>query len=692
MSTAVEQLDAGRDYSDLLRAIARGPAAPPRFRGEAARVIPLDGQSLAVGSDLACDLVLSSDLVTPKHATIEPWPDGFAIHDGKSRTGTFVNGRGVIWSPLRPGDLVQIGPYLFHYQKTHLLWLKQSAALTLAGVNIRHAIGAQLLLDDVSLVARPGEFIGLLGPSGAGKTTLLNILSGNVPLARGQVLINGESLVDFPDRWRAQIGYVPQEDIVHLELTPRQAFRFAAKLRLPADASAEERSSHVEKTLDLLQLFERADLPIAKLSGGQRKRVSVGVELLGRPRLLFLDEPTSGLDPSTEAKLMATLRELAHQGRTVLCTTHIMENVDLFDRIAVLAPGGKLAYFGPPDEAQPFFEVDRFSRIYDRLDEKPPAQWQADFLTSPQAWRLRQDVAAERQARPFHQQEQPEPARRISSLTQWGLLSYRFLRTLLADPKTRLLLVAQPVIIGGLISLVFSDVRSLTFLLVIATVWFGCGLAAQQIVKERAILRRERRVALEWLPYLLSKFILLSLLTFVQALAMWAMVGNLRSLPGEIAWQLASLGLAAMNGVAFGLVISRFAATADSAAASVPLTLIPQIVLAGFLLPLPDMNPATKALANATPARWSYQLMDAAWLDGRRMDAELFKSSTVMYGMMNLYPDVDFKDMEKRKKFLDDHKDGRVEQSAASQFSMAVLLGLCAAQIAALTAAGSGKN
>ena len=348
----------GKRYSDLLRGLARTDALPPQFHGEVARIVPLEDATITLGSDADNDLVLPNDSITRHHAAIEPWPEGYAVHDAGSKTGTFINGRAVKWSGLRPGDLIQLGPYLFQFKKSFLLWLRQPAALTLAAVGLRHQAGSLTLLDQVNLVARPGEFVGLLGPSGAGKTTLLNALCGLVPAQQGQVLLNGAALYDQPGRWRRIIGYVPQEDIVHVELTPRQAFRYAARLRLPDATPNDERVTQVDKTLTLLELDQRADVPIHRLSGGQRKRVSVGVELIGRPRLLFLDEPTSGLDPSTEAKLMATLRELAHQGRTVLCTTHIMENVELFDRIAVLAPGGKLAYFGPPEEAQEYFDVE----------------------------------------------------------------------------------------------------------------------------------------------------------------------------------------------------------------------------------------------------------------------------------------------------------------------------------------------
>ena len=680
---AKEILEPGRDYSKLLRGLARTTLVPPQWRGDAARVVPLGGGPLSLGSDPANDLVIADPAIAARHAVVEPWPEGFAVHDTGSKSGTFVNGRAVKWSGLRAGDLIQLGPYLFQFKKTFLLWLRQPAALTLAAVGLRQQVGSLVLLDQVGLVARPGEFVGLLGPSGAGKTTLLNALCGLVPAQSGQVLLNGASLYDQPGRWRRLIGYVPQEDIVHLELTPRQAFEFAAELRLPAATPAEERQAEVDKTLALLELSARAEVRIDRLSGGQRKRVSVGVELIGRPRLLFLDEPTSGLDPSTEAKLMRTLRELAHQGRTVLCTTHIMENVDLFDRIMVLAPGGKVAYFGPPEEVQAYFEVDRFSNIYDRLEERDPEEWRADFLASAQAWPLKQDLAGERRPQAFDRPETQETGEPPGDFTQWLTLTRRFARTLLPG-RTAILLVAQPALIGGLIALVFDQLRPILFLLVVTSLWFGCSLAAQQIVKERPIVRRERRVVLDWLPYLASKFVLLFLVTLGQTLFMWALIGRFREPPGRLDWQLAALALASANGVAFGLVISALAANSDSATGAVPLTLMPQIVLAGVLLPLADMNRPTRLLSDVIPSRWCYRLLEGAWLVGHPIDAEIFRDVNVAAGVANLYPDYDFKIAEERKRFLDDHKDASMELSGRMPLAVGMLVGLCGLQLLAV--------
>src|SRR5262245_32623762 len=196
-----EILEGRKQYCDLLRRLAGAVPAPPRQRGEAVQVIPLYGAPISVGSDPACDLVLSDALIDGRHVVVEPWPEGYAVHDGHSSTGTFVNGRSIVWTGLRPGDLLQVGPYLFQFKKTYLLWLRQPAALTLAAIGLCHSVGDQLLLENISLVARPGEFIGLLGPSGSGKTTLLRALSGVVPAEQGQVLLNGAILYDQPERW-----------------------------------------------------------------------------------------------------------------------------------------------------------------------------------------------------------------------------------------------------------------------------------------------------------------------------------------------------------------------------------------------------------------------------------------------------------------------------------------------------------
>ncbi len=241
------------------------------------------------------------------------------------------------------------------------------------------------ILTDVSLSAHPGEFIGLLGPSGAGKSTLLNALNGFRPADTGRVLLNGTNLYKHYERFRALIGYVPQDDIVHKSLTAYKALFYAALLRFPLFGVPQKRENveqRVREVLRLLGLEEHRNTRIKRLSGGQRKRVSLGIELLTSPPLLFLDEPTSGLDPGLEERMMTLFRKLAHEGRTVIITTHIMESLELLDLVAILVKG-QLVFYGPPQFALRAFQVKEFSAIYVKLEQFEPTQLAKQFRVSP---------------------------------------------------------------------------------------------------------------------------------------------------------------------------------------------------------------------------------------------------------------------------------------------------------------------
>ncbi len=276
------------------------------------------------------------------------------------------------------GDLIHIGAYLFCFKGTHLVWLRQPQAPTLAALNLCRKAGDAVLLDDITLVLQPAEFIGLLGTSGAGKTTLLDALQGYQRADSGRVFLDGEPLYENYERLSHLLGYVPQADLVHAGLTSRHALEFACKLRLP-QMNTEERDRLIDETLAMLDLFEYANLAIGKLSGGQRKRVAVAIELLCKPGIIFLDEPSAGLDPGDQVRLMRTFKQLTELGKTIVCATRIMDDIDLFDKIAILAPAGKLAFFGTPAEAKTYFDIVKPIELYDRLEEKAPADWQQQF-------------------------------------------------------------------------------------------------------------------------------------------------------------------------------------------------------------------------------------------------------------------------------------------------------------------------
>jgi ABC-type multidrug transport system ATPase subunit len=229
------------------------------------------------------------------------------------------------------------------------------------------------ILHEVSFTAQPGQLIGVLGPSGSGKSTLLFAVSGFRPPKAGTVRMGPYKLPDDFEKVKELIGFVPQDDIVPTELKVERVLSYAADLRLP-DLDPEHRRHRVNGVIRTLGLSERKTLRVAKLSGGQRKRVSVGVELLTRPKVLFADEPTSGLDPALERSMMETLKELADDDRVVLVTTHIMSSLELFDRLLVLS-AGRVVYFGDSEGLKPYFEVDDFTKIYEQLQARSPEEW-----------------------------------------------------------------------------------------------------------------------------------------------------------------------------------------------------------------------------------------------------------------------------------------------------------------------------
>jgi ABC transport system ATP-binding/permease protein len=669
-------------FAQHIRRLARGEPAIPELHRELVRIIPMPHTSMTIGSGAEADLILHDLGVSPVHALVECDQGKLFLRDLHSATGTFVNGQRITRELLEMGDLVHIGAYLFCFKDTHLVWLRQPQAPTLAALNLCRRAGDTVLLDDITLVLQPAEFIGLLGASGAGKTTLLDALHGYHPAESGRVFLDGEPLYEKYERLSHLLGYVPQADLVHAELTTRQALDFVCKLRLP-QMNAEERGRLVDETLAVLDLFERANLAIGKLSGGQRKRVAVGVELLCKPGIIFLDEPTAGLDPGTEARLMRTLKQLTELGKTIVCTTHIMDNVDLFDRIAIMAAGGKLAFFGTPAEARKYFDIARPIELYDRLEEKSPADWQQQFRKSDEYKSVQALAAKERQPRPLAQQLQTQPAPAPSALAQWGTLTHRFARILCADFNTLGVALLQAVVMSNLICLVLREMPSIAFFLVVSALWFGCSGAAQQLVRERSIYHRERMVNLRLDAYLLSKFCLPGIIGAVQCVLMLAIV---RCWKDDVVWpiMLPTLILASWNGVAIGLIISALAGSADKATSIVPLSLLPQIILAGVLTPIADMNTATSVASHAIAARWANQAMEVSLFEGKTINADLMKDEANLRPLWNLHPDYDLGSVEGRQKFLQENDGKTIRRSRWLGIDAAVLVGFVVMQLVAV--------
>lgn len=590
------------------------------FKGCKTSTIQL-ADGLVFGRGDSADVQLEDPAVSRKHVTIVRTQTGRYVVRDCSAGGSQVNGRYFDQHEFVYGDRLQLGSYVFRFTGAALqLVTNTSTAGSVDAIAITRRFRDKITLSGVNLHISPGEFVGILGTSGAGKSTLLDALSGMRKPSSGSVLIDGRDL--YHSRFSsAPCGYVPQDDIVHHELTVEKALQFAAEIRLPGNVDIEDVRQLVAHTIRQLALEERALLRVGRLSGGQRKRVSIAAELMSRPAVLFLDEPSSGLDPATENKLMALLRELANVGCTIICTTHVMENVYLMDRLVIVS-AGRLIFDGAPDAALEHFAIRRFATLYERLEERTTDEWVRSFEIVTHS-------AAEgsRARRPG--------ASQVCASSPWytGILLRRQWELLRAETKNLIMLVGQPLVIGLMVAWM-ADTSSLKlFLTYLATFWFGCSNAAQEVVKEGAIYRRERLVGMPRLSYLGAKFTFLAGATCVQALLLFTFVHfGTQSLEGSTLWQLQCVVLTALSAVAIGLCISSWVGTTTQAVMVVPLILLPQIVFSGYVLPsLSKGGGAKKIVSELMPSYSSQRLMDVSLLDGVMITPEIIKRHPIAY-------------------------------------------------------------
>ena len=535
---------------------------------------------------------------------------GWSVEDLGSRSGSFLNGRLFRSEELIFGDLLRIGPFNLRFDGK---FLRETEGLTGARLDARdlkkEVLGVPIV-SGLSLSVAPCQFVGVIGPSGAGKSTLLDALCALRPADSGAVMVDGLDLYANYEALREELGYVPQDDIVPLELSIEDALCFSAYLRLPKKTPTDEIRRLVSHTMRVLGLEDRSGTPVGKLSGGQRKRVSVGAELLCRPRLMFLDEPTSGLDPSAESRLMESLRHLAVTGCTILCTTHIMGNAFLFDRLAVMS-GGRLVFFGEPAHALEYFGVERLTQLYEGMSSRPTADWPAHREGPPVLESVR--VPPQRQKR--------KAALPILLRRQWAIFR--------SDWKNLVLALGQPIFIGLLVTWVSRDSPLILFFAYIATLWFGCGNAAQEIVRELPIFRRERLIGLGRHAYLLAKFSSLAGLTAAQSLLLYGVMQLCTGgIAGAVEWQIPAIVLAAIAAVAIGLAISAFSKSVLQAVMIVPLVLIPQILFSGFIPPAGEMAPGPQLVS---------RLMPSAAVQGV-IDTSLFWNKTISGALRVDYP------------------------------------------------------
>ena len=625
--------------------------------GEAGAAEPIDKYQLnpngkyVIGRDASCNLVLDHPSVSRWHCVITGVNGEFYAEDNNSTNGIILNGaqlRGK--AKLNQMDKITIADSTLIFTDGMLYMQKLKSGVSVSVRNVYKKVktkkGEKFITNGVSLNIEPGEFVAIVGGSGAGKTTILNCISGMAEFSAGDIFINGESIKTNERSLRSLMGYVPQNDIVYDNLTLERMLMYSAKLRMPVDTTPAEIQDKIDETLELVELTAHRTTMISRLSGGQKKRASIAVELLASPRLFFLDEPSSGLDPGTEKHLMQMLKKLSETGKTVIMVTHTVQNINVCDRLICMGNGGVLCYSGNPAKALDFFGKEDMIDIYDDLNENSKAV--SERFAAEEAKRNpggNQDI-----------EEKNVPKARYAFVPkkffkQFFVMTARYAEIIFNSRSRLLMLLIMPIALTALVCIAFQadgniynylglsvdrdclpflvagDTMKLMFAFSCAAFWIGIFNSVQEISKERNIFEREKFTGVRAVPYVLSKFVIIGIICLVQTIIMQLLFnffsnttatvdGNIdsltalpikmndggivftSSLPMEL---FVTSFLCVMSAMCLGLLISS-AASNDLALILCPVFLLPQILFSGVASTLSGI---TETISKIIPCRWA---------------------------------------------------------------------------------------
>jgi ABC transport system ATP-binding/permease protein len=625
-----DEINIGQDAKNWVKITYYNPNQQEKSSPLAFKSVSLRNRSVVLGRDTSATVVLDAPTISRQHAIIDTDNQSrYLLHD-KSTNGVFIDGQKVSGSAiLTNGCNLRIGPYSFRLQGDELVLLDTGDNIRLDAEDIVRMVRDKkkqplIILNHISLPIEPSQLVAIVGGSGAGKSTFLKTLLGIEPTTSGTVYLNGENLRKNFNIYRTQIGYVPQYDIVHKDLTVGEVLYYGSKLRLPPDINCEE---VIEKTLQQVELSARRNTLVKDLSGGQLKRVSIAVELLANPKLFFLDEPTSGLDPGLDKKMMELLAKLAKEGRTILLVTHATNNINLCDRLVFLGQGGNLCYFGSPGEALNFFSLPNgdFADIYIHLETSEKVYQESQRFQQSDYYK--NNIEA-RIGKVFQQNNiQPQKVKQ-SFWQQLQVLCQRYSQLIIRDQVSLILYLLTAPIGILLMAMVLGDKNPLflgedpsfdaalqsaplalrtLFVVTCAQLWVGFACSLQEIVKEAAIYLRERLVNLGLLPYLFSKVLVLAGLAFVQTILITFVIflGFTDPQPELISWFIGcfiTTFLTIFAAINLGLLISALVSNITQANSALPLILIPQIIFAGVLF---NLENAGRYLSWLMISRWS---------------------------------------------------------------------------------------
>ncbi|MCA2243470.1 ATP-binding cassette domain-containing protein [Mycobacterium sp. WUMAC-067] len=578
--------------------------------------------SQTIGRATDNDIVIQDVLASRHHAFLLQTPLGTEIRDAHSVNGTFVNGVRVGSAVLTEGDVVTIGNVDLVFTGDSLVRRTEAATRT-GGLEVNSVCytvdhGKQLL-DHISVTARPGTLTAIIGGSGAGKTTLSRLIVGYTSPTSGTVTFEGHNIHTEYASMRSRIGMVPQDDVVHRQLTVNQALNYAAELRLPPDTSKEERARVVAQVLEELDMTQHAETRVDKLSGGQRKRASVALELLTQPSLLLLDEPTSGLDPALDRQVMLMLRQLADAGRVVLVVTHSVSYLDVCDQILLVAPGGKTAFCGPPDQVEAAMGTRNWADIFAKVGADPD---EANRRFKERNQRSEQPPSPESPA------DLGEPPQ-TNLWRQLSTIARRQVRLVVSDRGYTIFLAILPFLIGALSLTVKgphpglgpadpmgpapTQPQYIMVLLNIGAVFMGTALTIRDLIGERAIFRREQAVGLSTTAYLLAKIAVFCVFATGQAAIATIIVRLGKGAPtahpqffGNSTFSLfVTVAGTCVASAMLGLLLSALAQSNEQIMPLLVVSIMSQLVFSSGMIPV-YQRIGLEQMAWLTPARWGY--------------------------------------------------------------------------------------
>ncbi|GAA4798280.1 FHA domain-containing protein [Streptomyces ziwulingensis] len=631
------------------------------------------GRVMRIGRALENDLVVSDLQVSRNHAEFHATPDGrMEIRDLGSHNGTYVNGQPIDKGGVRllgPADIVGVGHSTFRIVGDRLEEFVDTGEVSFSARHLTVTVdGGKQILKDVSFGIPEKSLVAVIGPSGSGKSTLLKALTGYRPANQGEVLYDNRDLYKQFAELRQRIGLVPQDDILHKELTVKRALKYAAKLRFPADTTRQERQARIDEVLRELKLDIHKDKKVTSLSGGQRKRVSVALELLTKPSLIFLDEPTSGLDPGMDRDVMQLLRSLADDGRTVLVVTHSVAELAICDKLLVMAPGGSVAYFGPPGEALNFFGYDSWADVFSAFENYRDYDWAGRWKGSQHYQMYAADLdAVAPQSVPTPPMQALKPPKPQGWLSQFVTLVRRYTSVIASDKGFLALMVILPAVLGAVSLLIDADkgllpnpanpqtgrivpngtATTVLLILAVGACFAGAANSVRELIKERVIYERERATGLSRSAYLMSKVFVLGMITVFQGLLVGVIGFSSREIPAEglvlgkltmleLSIPIMALGFTSMM---FGLIISSLVKTAEKTMPLLVMFAIIQVVFTGCLFAL-NGTVGVNQFSYLMPSRWAVGAAGAT-LDFNRIsppadaggDDPLWEHTVAAWGM-----------------------------------------------------------